>query len=290
MSDSVSKGPSTPADKSFQPDEFFAESYGARQFVTFVPDTEWRTESTKEQTDKGSLSKYRPSLGWSGFPVRTAIVILAGEITKRIKEAWEHDIPIMPLPFSAASEMNLKPGHPRQNLLYAAHPCDSKTYVPSADFHRLTFEHKFSELLQLLMHLGATTIDVEHVHGWERDFASRLSGGGGVPQAEVEASSEAEVESSTKERLLYHAELDGSGDPALPDDLVWHPHEPTWQSVAKGALKFGLEGFSLNLQYTDDYGINAELKANAEDAGFDLGGSFENHESTTWSVEGTFRA
>lgn len=284
MSDSKSQNSSTPADQQFQPDTFFAESYGARQFVTFVPDAEWDTESAEEETKENIFAKYPLRRALIGFPVQTAIVILAEKLVKRIEEAREHDIPIVPLPFSAASEMNLKPGHPRKNLLYAAHPCDPKSYVPAADFHRLTFEHKFSELLRLLMHLGATTIDVEHVHGWERDFTGRLSAG--IPEAE--ASSDAEVQSSTDERLLYHADLDGSDEPALPDKLVWHPHEPTWQSVAEGRLECGLQGFSLNLKYADDYGVNADLKASAEKAGFDLGGSFEKHESTTWSIEGTF--
>jgi hypothetical protein len=97
-----------------------------------------------------------------------------------------------------------------------------------------------------------------------------------------------EAQSSSEERLLYHAELDGSDDPSLPEDLIWYDHEPTWQSVAEGRLEFGLQDFSLKLQYADDYGINADLKVDAESAGFELGGSFEKHESTTWSIEGTF--
>ncbi|MCS4180171.1 hypothetical protein GGQ07_001611 [Salinibacter ruber] len=286
MSDSVSQREPPPADQLFEPSEFFDESYGARQFVTFIPDSEWRAQRVADQTTEESSDGNRLSLLPMGFPIHIAIDILARELVKRIEEARKHDIPVVPLPISAASEMNLKPGHPRKNLLYAAHPCDPRTYVPAADFHRLTFEHKFAEVLRLLMHLGASNIEVEHVRGWGHDFAGRLSAG--IPQAGVEASTDVEARSSSEDRILYHAELDGNDDPALPDDLIWYPHEPTWQSVAEGRLDFGLRDFSLKLQYADDYGVNADLKVDAENAGFELGGSFEKHESTTWSIEGTF--
>ena len=265
----------------FAQEDFFSQPYGSRQFVTFVPDSEWKEEQADEE---GEVTDVVASV--SSFLVADLTLILAKHLVERIIEAREHDIPVVPLPLSVASEMNLKPGHPRENLLYAAHPCDPRTYVPAADFHRLTFEHKFSEVLRLLMHLGASTIEVEHVREWGRDFAGRLSAG--IPQAGTEGLAEVEAQSSSEERLLYHAELDGSDDPSLPDNLIWYNHEPTWQSVAEGRLDFGLQDFSLKLQYADDYGINADLKVDAESAGFELGGSFEKHESTTWSVEGTF--
>jgi len=268
-------------DGEFAKEDFFSQPYGSRQFVTFVPDSEWKEEQADEE---GEVTEVVASV--SSFLVADLTLFLAKHLAERIIEAREHDIPVVPLPLSVASEMNLKPGHPRENLLYAAHPCDPRTYVPAADFHRLTFEHKFSEVLRLLMHLGASTIEVEHVRGWGRDFAGRLSAG--IPQAGEEGSAEVEAQSSSEERLLYHAELDGSNDPSLPDDLIWYNHEPTWQRIAEGRLEFGLQDFSLKLQYADDYGINADLKVDAEGAGFELGGSFEKHESTTWSIEGTF--
>lgn len=273
------------AEGQFAEEDFFSQPYGSRQFVTFVPDSEWKEEQTDEVNTE--VEEATEVVGGTlTFLAADLTLILAKHFVEKIIEAREHDIPIVPLPLSVASEMNLKPGHPRENLLYAAHPCDPRTYVPAADFHRLTFEHKFSEVLRLLMHLGASTIEVEHVRGWGRDFAGRLSAG--IPQAGAEGSAEVEAQSSLEERLLYHAELDGSDDPSLPDDLIWYDHEPTWQSVAEGRLEFGLQDFSLKLQYADDYGINADLKVDAESAGFELGGSFEKHESTTWSIEGTF--
>ena len=53
-------------------------------------------------------------------------------------------------------------------------------------------------------------------------------------------------------------------------------------------MNFGLNDFSLSVAYEDDFGINAGLKLAVANAGLDLGGRFEDHQSTVWRLEGTF--
>jgi hypothetical protein len=209
-------------------------------------------------------------------------------VMKRLKSEESHKpgIKTIRVPIQQATSLSLPPGHPQTDVLYVAHPSDPAAYLPVADFHRLTFEHKFAEAIRLLMHLGARTISVTHTRGWDHEFAGKLSAG--IPQVGVGASAEASIESESSTRLLYEAELTGHNDPQLPDDLVWYPHEPTWQSAAEARLEFGLQRFSLKLQYTDDYGVNADLAVGARNVGFSLGGSFEKHQKTVWSLEGTF--
>ena len=160
-------------------------------------------------------------------------------------------------------------------------------YYPFADFHRVTFEHKFSEAISLLMHLGARQVRVEHVRGWSREFSNRLS----VPLTAVNESVAVEVvvEKRSQVQLLYEAEFAGVQEPKLPESLVWYYHEPTWQSIAEGRLKFGLKQFSLVVAYEDDYGVHAGLRASAAKAGFDIIGKFEDHEATMWRITGDFR-
>lgn len=159
-------------------------------------------------------------------------------------------------------------------------------YYTIAEFHRITFEHKFSEAIRLLMYLGANQLRVEHVRGWSREFSNRLS----VPLAQATAAVTGHVESArgSQVQLLYEAELAGTQEPKLPDSLVWYPHESTWRIIAEGRLQFELQQFSLNVVYEDDYGVNAGLRASASKAGFDLGGNFEDHEATTWRISGSF--
>jgi len=94
---------------------------------------------------------------------------------------------------------------------------------------------------------------------------------------------------SSRTSFLYEATLAGTDTPKLPKTLVWYHHEPTWQTVARGRIDFGLSDFSLNVTYEDDFGINAGLKAAVVTAGLELGGKFEDHQSTIWRLEGTFR-
>ncbi|WP_155625034.1 hypothetical protein [Burkholderia vietnamiensis] len=169
-------------------------------------------------------------------------------------------------------------------ILETAHPASKGVYFTVASFHRLSFEHKFSEAIDLLMALGASEIRVEHVRGWSREFAASLS----VPIPESTVGFDLSGKQSSVSGLLYEANLRGSTRPQLPESLVWYPHEPTWQSIAKGRINFGLKEFSLAVNYEDDFGINAGLKLTAGKSGLELGGSFEDHRATTWKIHGKF--
>ncbi len=109
------------------------------------------------------------------------------------------------------------------------------------------------------MSLGATEISVEHVCvAGQKDFSSRIS----VPLSEAgdTAGAEAGANSKSASQILFKATLPGNQKPKLPSDLVWYPHESTWQSIAKGRVEFGLKDFSLSVSYEDDFGVNAGLK------------------------------
>ncbi|NER36683.1 MAG: hypothetical protein F6J93_22315 [Oscillatoria sp. SIO1A7] len=110
-----------------------------------------------------------------------------------------------------------------------------------------------------------------------------------MPIGEATASAEAGAKEGSKSQLLYEATLKGAVEPSIPENIVWYRHEPTWKSIAEGRLKFGLKNFSLNVSYEDDFGVHAGLKASAIKAGLDIGGKFEDHQSTVWRIEGTFR-
>ena len=185
-----------------------------------------------------------------------------------------------------AASLTFPPGHPRERVLYVGHPAVPTTYYAAAGFHRHTFEHKFAEAVELVMDLGATQLEVEHVKGWSDQLAANLAVP--LPMAGAEAGLHAEQSRSHGSSALFKATLKGNANPKLPDGLVWFPHEPTWQQLAEGRLKHGLTQFQLSVRYEDDYGIDAGLKLNAGKAGLDLGGSFQEHESTVWRIEGNF--
>jgi len=276
-------------------EEFLQASYSDRQLVSFVDDQVYEAKLLAEENEKSSkgFEDYAKIFVDSWTESFIAISqfssgLLKGgsEMIQSYLEARKKGVQANLIPKSWVAQLKLPPGHPREGVLYAGHPADPKTYIPIAAFHRFTFEHKFSELVSILMHLGAKKILVEYVRGWGSKLAASLSAG--IPAAQVGASAGAEKKKDKTGKILYNVELSGTDSPSIPDNLVWYPHESTWQMVAEGRLSFGLKNFSLQLEYQDDYGVNAGLKMNAEKVGFDVGGEFERHEATTWSISGSF--
>ena len=219
----------------------------------------------------------------AGLPGLVLASLIAAKTLANMQSSRRTE-PILRITRSEAAPLALPPGHPRERTLYVAHPTNPKLYYAAASFHRLAFEHKFAEAMDLLMHLGAKTIRVEHVQGWSRDFAANLT----VPLRAVNVDAKADGHTSENAKLLYEAQLDGGHAPVLPSGMVWYPHEPTWQSVAQARMKFGLRDFSLTLIYDEDFGVNASLETQVTGLGLQLGGKFNSHESTVWRFAGTF--
>jgi hypothetical protein len=199
--------------------DFTEQPYGNRRLVTFVNDEQLQSEPETDEsgstlakvlaivagtgatgsglaaTGSGAASAISgvtatgTGLATGSVLVASAGLVVVGPFTwfvaKKVydllKEAYSKDIAVIPIPLKWASQLSLPPGHPRDKVLYAAHPVDPYTYVPSADFHRFAFEHKFAEAIRLLMHLGAKRLKINREHGWGRDFTNKLSVG--IPSA-----------------------------------------------------------------------------------------------------------
>jgi len=269
--------------------------YSDRQLIVVTNDEVVKTarDAEKQAIESGK------GVDWTKigeFTVKTFLFgpsgLLIAEVTKKAVKAWsrarKNGIQILQVGKTESKTINFPPGHPREGCLYIGHPAEPKIYYTTAEFHRITFEHKFSEAINLLMSLGATKISVEHVSGLSKDLSSKLS----IPLSDVGVSvgAEAGFDSKSTSQLLYEATLSGTQKPKLPKNLSWYPYEPTWQSIAKGRIGFGLKGFSLSVCYEDDFGVNAGLKVAVEKAGLELGGKFEDHQSTVWRIAGQFRS
>ena len=268
--------------------------YSERQLIVVGDDqlvqaTERRIHSAQSKETRGidwmqiaeaALADFNP------FPFRT-LEAVAKEAIRSWARARADGVNVIPVGKTDAKQIDFPPGHPRESVLYVGHPAMPSRYFTMADFHRVVFEHKFCEAIELLMSLGATSIRVEHVSGWSRGFSARIS----VPLGVVGEPSTGEAASSRSKSsgLLFEASLPGV-EPAMPVGLVWYHHEPTWQSLAKGRLEFGLNDFSMSVLYHDDFGINSGLKISLANHKIGLGGTFEDHQSTEWQLKGKFGA
>ena len=239
--------------------------------------------------------------GFAYPPARIAALGVAGfEAAKLAIEAWgraSETVDIHLVSQSEANALSFAPGHPKTDVLYVGHPCIADRYCTMAAFHRLVFEHKFSEAITLLMALGATTMEVRHVTGWSKDLLGGMALTVSVAHGIGEASAGGGIKSAENDSqgVLLRAELSSGGrkTPFVPDGLVWYPTEHLWQTVATGRIQHGLTSCQLAVTYTDDFGVNAELhgavtgnsKAKAK---LDFGGAWTEHTSTIWQIHAVF--
>ena len=233
------------------------------------------------------VSGDRPGPDWSGVARRaleTAVspgLVAARQAVGAVAPAQS----VLEVDPAAAAELILPPGHPRVGVVYVGNPVEPPCYYPAATFHRMTFEHKLAEAVRLLMALGAVELEVRHVVGRSREWAGRIDVP--IPSKGLVAGGVGEGRGASSSALLFRATLAG-GEPSLPGDLAWYPHEPTWRQVADGRMGYGLHEFELAVRYDDDFGVGGGLRAAADKFSLDLGGSFEEHRTTEWRIRGRF--
>lgn len=255
--------------------------YAARRMIVVVDDGVAEAVLGAERETQLNSIDWSLLVKWLAMTVPAFLIL---EIIEDLLSLRADSIPIRQTGRRELSSVVFPPGHPRDGVVYVGHPVQPTVYYTAANFHRFTFEHKFSEAIDVLMHLGATSIRVEHVRGWSREFAASLSTP--LDTGEVAAGIEANKKSQTE--LLFEANLTGRSEPQLPSYLVWYSHEPTWQTIAKARMNFGLRNFTLTMSYDDDFGVNASLKASVAKTSFSLGGEFEDHVATAWKITGEF--
>jgi hypothetical protein len=273
--------------------------YYERQLITIVPDevkeAEKKADEKIDAAKNGKKSKstdyvevVKNILEISTKPqvlIANVVIQLGIEAIKAVKDLYTKGIEVIPISSSESSQFLFPPGHPRRKNLYVGHPATPNVYFPFTDFHRLMFESKFSEAVTLLMALGAETLNIEQLEGWGYEMSSELA----VPIANVPSTKAGIGASSNKNNsLLFSASLSTDHKPMIPDNLVWYHYEPTWKMVADGRLKYGLNEFSLNVSYKDDFGIGGKLKTEIEKTGFEVGANFTNHTATVWNISGNF--
>ncbi len=210
--------------------------------------------------------------------------ILVGDYSDANRLEGEGDI--LSVPLHAAHYLRFPPSHPREKTLYIGNPVSRLVYYPVAQFHHLTFAHKVSEAVRLLMSLGAIYFNVECVEGWSSNLAAKMDLSTNSDLLHIET--EGETKQKQASRIHFEATLKNVQTPSLPNDLAWYWDEKTWQEIAEGRLKYGLQSFELYVEYKDDFGVNANLKSKIVGLGFNLGGEFEDHKETVWRITGRF--
>lgn len=211
----------------------------------------------------------------------------AVELWKARKRADNANLPFLVVTASQADRLTFPNGHPLANVVYVGDPGVAGNYYPVASFHRVLFEGKAAEALRLLRSLAATEISVEYSEGFDRGAGVDLSLAL-PPGAEVEVGGRATRTSKARSGAKMAMQLSPNTPARVPNDLIWFRSEPLWQEVANARIEHGLLTFNLEVNYTEDFGVNANLKSKIAGSGLELGGRFTEFQETVWKLSGRF--
>ncbi|GIH07192.1 hypothetical protein Rhe02_52590 [Rhizocola hellebori] len=263
--------------------------YADRQFVVVRPDDVVLSARREARQPLAPADQSSTNNGETERAV-LALAVPIGEAIRAMASRWSQrrtgrrNVAVLPITRSEARQLQFPMGHPHDNVVYVGNPAVPPVYFTLADFHRQTFAHKFSEALTLISALGAQSMTVAARQGWSRTFATSLN----LPLRAVNGEGQIENQSNGSRDFLYTAELKGSGDPRLPQDLRWYHHEPEWQSFARQRIEHDLREFTLQVRYEEDFTVTADVASKISAVGLHAGGTFQRHQSTVWSIIATF--
>lgn len=211
---------------------------------------------------------------------------------------------------SVSSDLQLKfeIGHPQNGVVYVQHPLRKNVYFDVDSFHAAMLTEKYEELKHLLQYLGARKISATVIH--EDNVATSEKRTRSVKSdnefAKVGVHGNVNWEGCSTEEVKLYKKLSSEekfnvgGEPSIPENLIFYPHESAWQRIAEGALKSIYNECDITLEYRQDYAVNqqkmldVETKVRVFIPSFELniGTSFESNlrriTSTIWNYKVEF--
>lgn len=276
----------------FALDDVMTLLYPERQLILVVRDGDVQVRRAKpgDVDSKRTWEFVPPIFVGGGGAVSAGVaagVTVAVQLWKLRERSDKAELPYLVVTDSQARNLRFPYGHPRRNIVYAADPGVGGKYYPVASFHRELFDAKVSEAIRLLSGLAATEMAVEYRKGFDRgsviDFLAAPPEGAGV---EIGGGGKATSKVSSGAKIAM--KLVPTRPAHVPKDLSWFPSERIWQTLAETRLESGLRTFDIELRYTDDFGIDGNLKAKIARVGLEVGGSFTEYRETVWKLSGTF--
>jgi hypothetical protein len=225
-----------------------------------------------------------PNIVWDG---------IAGVI-KTISKEWAY-FDYLEVPHEIASSELIWKGtvRPELNNFYIISPRNNKVYFPFEKYHSLAFEEKVNEAIRIMMHLKPRELLVVHEEGYghgintstEVEAKAKMFEGKGEVQLEKKTGKEVKFKASFQESK----QLDWEKSIQLPDDLIWYPTEEKWRSIVEGVLTHGLKQVDMEINYIEDFGVNAKLQADImKQANIKVKSDVTQFQKTSWNVIASF--
>ncbi|WP_284602446.1 hypothetical protein [Dickeya dadantii] len=191
------------------------------------------------------------------------------------KELFEHIQRLSLSPSKAKSAgYRFQPGHPLIGKAYKRHPLadyDEKNkanlYIPSDCYNQILLEERESEMIKLLVHLGATKITITKKFECENAESSELQVGihSNIPAGASAGYSERQ---KTNLNSMDTREFTLSGKTWTPESKVdrsqffWLEYEPSWNAVVYARENGGCLTASLELKESTSFSMDKNIEAN----------------------------
>lgn len=158
-------------------------------------------------------------------------------------------------------ELDFPPGHPIPGRFYRVHPLKDKInrYIPEEIFDYILYKERESELIKILVDLGATDICIQEIssnalQGIIEGKTTLIGAGGG----NIETKGEKE-KSNSADRIIKLNPKNWSSENFKSDEYSWLPYEPDWESIVHARLKGGCISSSIELTSDTSFSISAQL-------------------------------
>lgn len=169
-----------------------------------------------------------------------------------------------------SSGFKFPPGHPQIGETYRLHPLaeyphssKQNLYIPEHIFDDVLFEERESELLTLLVHLGATKVEIaKYVENLFEDAQSGSIDGGVKAVGNVSFSEESNSGRCSNEKNVRIFSLKGKpweyGNKLERKDYAWLNFEPSWNALITAREVGGCTNATLEIKEASKYAANKE--------------------------------
>lgn len=197
-----------------------------------------------------------------------------------------------------------QPGHPVVGKAYRKHPLtdypnpeNGNLYIPSDSYDAILLEERESELIKLLVHLGATKITItkkasdkstKAVNGGVSVQAGPVAGGG----VNYSSSSDRETNSLDTREFSLSGRAWGADSKVERESFFWLSYEPSWKAVVFAREHGGCLSASLEIKestsFSTDKNLELSVKAKLAEVSAQAGLSGAGAEEKTYFVRAEF--
>lgn len=197
-----------------------------------------------------------------------------------------------------------QPGHPVVGKAYRKHPLtdypnpeNGNLYIPSDSYDAILLEERESELIKLLVHLGATKITItkktsenssQAINGGASVQAGPVAGGG----VSYSSSSDRETNNLDTREFSLSGRAWGADSKVERESFFWLSYEPSWKAVVFAREHGGCLSASLEIKestsFSTDRNLELSVKAKLAEVSAQAGLSDVGAEEKTYFVRAEF--